>query len=98
MAKTLEERFEQFEDESGKFELIENPLHPSRDIHAFLLLASIIGLDKGCIVAGAEHDEIYLETGNIEEFEATVTDEQIRNLARCGITYTEGDDYLHKYV
>jgi hypothetical protein len=100
---TLEERFELFiYNEYLHFERIENPAHPVRDICAFLMLndlaPSIIahGPNAGRpdnIVACAEHDEIWLNT-DIELLEQVVTDEQIRDLVRCGVSYDSGVESL----
>jgi hypothetical protein len=88
----LHDRFEQFEAEFLKFERIEKPLSPRRDIHAFLLLDQIVP-GKRPIISAAEHDEYYLDI-ECDEFAGKVTDDQIRDLYRCGIRYDPSNDCL----
>ena len=60
MISNLAEVFEKFDDEFLNFEDIENKRSSRSDLHAFLLLDSLVP-GSGRIIAGADHDEIYLE-------------------------------------
>jgi len=70
-----------------KFERIENPRSRRPDLHAFLLLDELFPQDRD-MVCNASHDEIYLDVTDDEV--ATLTDEQILELVRCGVRY-DGD-------
>ena len=92
---TLEERFDAFEDEDLDFKQIAQPLHRRRDICAMMLLDQLLPApDPGDdIIAGADHDIVYLE-GDTEELNERITDDQIRDLIRCGIFYSGEHDGL----
>jgi hypothetical protein len=84
-----------FDDADGeylKFERIEKPRHPRRDIAAFILLAELVPGTKP-IVAASEHDEFYLET-DCDALAAAATQEHIVELARCGVRYDGQYDCL----
>lgn len=81
----LAEIFEKYDDEYGQFEKIEKKLSNRPDLHAFILLDSILP-GSGDIVSAADHDVIYLDA-NIEDFGAKATEEQILELVRCGVMY-----------
>lgn len=90
------ERFDQFEDDHLEFDRIEQKLHKRPDLHAFLLLDSLFPGDSD-MVSGASHDEIYLAV-DAEELNKVATDEQIRDLIRCGVFYSSGTDSLMMFV
>lgn len=96
---TLEERFEQFEGDYIKFEDIAKPLHRRADICAFLMLDSLCPPeDKGRdIIGGAEHDAIYLDV-DVDTLAESITDEQIRDLVRCGVMYDSENDGLMMFA
>lgn len=80
----LKERFDLFEDEEYlKFERVEVKRSGRPDLHAFLLLDKLCP-DTRDIISASEHDEFYLSI-DIEKFEEIVTDDQIKELVRCGI-------------
>lgn len=85
------ERFEQYASEFFRFSLVDNKRSKRADLHAFLLLDSIFGGDSD-IVQGAEHDKIYL-CGDPE----ALTNVQILELVRCGVTYDEETDSLRMF-
>lgn len=89
---SLRERFEQFEAEYIKFERIEHKLSSRTDLHAFLLLNSLQP-GTGDMISASEHDEFWLDI-NCEQLAAVITDEQIRDLVRCGVRYDEDLDSL----
>ncbi len=70
-----------------KFEFVENRRSQRPDMHAFLLLDSIVPGDKD-IVGDAQHDEIYLSVGD-EELAEKITPEQVLELVRCGVRHGE---------
>jgi hypothetical protein len=78
--------FTEHEKEHGKFERIENPRHPRRDICAFLMLHDLDPKDKVKIVAGAEHDGIWLDT-DCDELAKQACEQHIIDLIRCGVMY-----------
>lgn len=88
----LHDRFEQFEAEFLKFDRIENPRTNRPDLHAFLMLDEIQP-GKRDLISAAEHDEFYLSI-EIDDFAEVVTDEQIRDLHRCGVRYDSECDCL----
>lgn len=89
---SLRERFEKFDDDFLKFSDIANPVHRRPDICAFLMIDAISpGLND--IVQSAEHDVIYL-AGDIED----ATDEQIRDLRRCGVFFDPQVESIGMFV
>ena len=86
--------FEKHNDEFLKFDRVENKLHTRPDIHAFILLDQLVP-DKGDMVAGASHDEIYLDTTPEDAFKAA-TEAQLIDLIRCGVRYS--DDIFCMFV
>lgn len=92
---SLAERFEKLNktDEHRKFERIENPRSNKRDLHAFLLLEELFPRPRdGVIISDAMHDLYYLDYTQ-EELE-TLSDEQIVELLRCGVIYSEEDESI----
>ena len=88
----MNERWEQFADEFLKFERVENKRSQRRDLHAFLILDELQpGTSK--IISAAEHDEYFLDI-DCEKLAGIITDEQIRDLYRCGIRYDNEYDCL----
>lgn len=91
--KSLHERFKEYDREFLKFERIESPLNNRPDLCAFLMLDKLIPGGTGDIIASAEHDEFYLNF-DCDAFNSAVTDEQLRDLVRCGIRYDAEYDSL----
>ncbi len=99
----LKELFDKHDGEYLKFDRIANPLNPRPDMHAFLLLDTILPPNP-CwdgnfrdMVDAAKHDKIYLSI-DCGELEKIVTEEQVRDLARCGIGYDEETNSLYSFV
>jgi hypothetical protein len=93
----LEEIFEKdLEDyqssEHGKFERVVNKFSTRPDLHAFILLDKLVPSTVS-IIAGAEHDKIYLET-DIEELAKFATKEDIIDLIRCFVNYESDGLYM----
>ena len=91
---TLGEMFEANEDEFLWFERIENPMHQSPDLCAFLMLHALapktnVGDGKVAdMISAAKHDEFYLST-DVDELAKVVTLENVRDLVRCGVRYDD---------
>jgi hypothetical protein len=92
MNVNLHERFQQFEDEFLKFGRVETKRSNRRDLHAFMLLDELLPGARP-MIAASEHDEFYLDIdcGKLAE---VVTDEQIKELHRCGVRHDKGYDCL----
>lgn len=84
--------FEKYADEYIKFDRIGHPLHPRPDICAFLMLDNLVPGDRD-IVSASEHDEFYLSVAP-EELAKVATEDDIRDLVRCGLRYDESYDSL----
>lgn len=89
---TLKERFVQFEEDYIKFEDVKVKLSNRPDLHAFILLDHLIP-GTSDIVCAAEHDEFFLSI-KPSKLNKVATDEQIRDLVRCGIRFDENTDCL----
>lgn len=88
----LHDRFEQFDHEFLKFELVQSPKSQRRDLVAFMLLDSLVP-DSGALISASEHDEYFLDT-DCEALNAIATDDQIRDLVRCGVRHSREYDCL----
>ena len=84
----VHDRFEQFDDDFLKFDRITNKKTNRPDLHAFLLLDEIFTEPHGIIQAD-EHDKIFLDID--EEKSSKLTDDQILEIVRCGVRYSEYD-------
>lgn len=95
---TLEERMHAVDDEFGKFDRVTNKLSNRSDLHAFILLDKLMpGGDWPFpdLIAAAEHDQIYLSI-DCDKLNDVITDEQVLELVRCGVMYSE--DSLSLFV
>ena len=88
----LKEVFEKYSDEYIEFDRIVNPRHQQPDICAFLMLADLVPNLGRDVVAGAEHDKIWLDT-DCEKLAEVATD-----LIRCGVMYDEDTESLSMFV
>lgn len=86
--ENIEAVFDKFDDEFLKFERVENRLSNRPDLHAFLLLDKLVPSDRD-MVSNASHDEIWLEVDLEALVAAGITEDQIRDLVRCGIRIDE---------
>lgn len=99
----LEEIFgEKYEDEFLKFDKVTNKKHPCPDIHVFLTLDELAphnypSGERSDIIAGADHDVIYLAT-NVEEFAKVATEEQCVDLIRAGLIYDADYDSFKMFA
>lgn len=92
----LHDRFEQFKDEFLKFDRIDNPRSKRPDLHAFLMLDEIQPGDRE-LISASEHDEFFLDI-DCDAFAEQATDDQIRDLRRCGVRYDSELDLLCMYA
>ena len=91
----IHERFEQVHDDFLKFELVGNKLSTRPDIHAFILLNEIFP-DNRDIVCAAGHDVIWLDVDG--EKIASLNDDQVLELTRCGVMHDEESDSLSMFT
>ena len=84
------------ETEYLEFTRIKTPLHRRPDMHAFLLLDSLVPGNRDIVIA-AEHDEIWLkvEPADIADI---ATKEQVVELIRCGVRLDEDGDCFCMFV
>lgn len=81
-----------------KFAGIKNPRSARHDVHAFLLLDSLVEVTSPQkMVMAAEHDLIYLET-DCAALAEVITDAQVQELRRCGVVYDESLNCLEIFV
>lgn len=86
----LQDAFEKHMDgEFLKFDRVEPKLSQRADMHAFMLLDRLAP-GKGDMISAAEHDEFFLGT-DCEELAKVITDDQVRELVRCGVRYGDYD-------
>jgi len=87
--------FEQDDNEYIKFERIsaDQRRHIRPDLCAFLYLHEKLGGD-GDAVAGARHDEIWLDWDNLEG----LTEEDVIYLKRCGVRWSDECDRLAMFA
>ena len=85
------EIFRERDDEFLKFERIESPLHPCHDLCAFLLLQNLCPSNN--MIAGSDHDIVYLDT-RVEDLNEVATEEDIITLLRCGVFLSSESDCL----
>lgn len=88
----LIELFDLRDEEFLKFDRVEKKLSQRADLHAFMLLDRLCP-GKMDIVAGAEHDEIYLEVG-IGELAGAIKESELVDLIRCGVRYNKDFESL----
>ena len=95
-AEDLSEFFEKYDDEFLNFEMVEMKLSSRPDLHAFLLL-NRLSPDTDDMVAGAEHDEIYLSV-DAQIVAAAATLQELIDLHRCGVRYSRELNCLVMFV
>lgn len=76
------------------WEKIEERFASRRDLHAFILLDKLLPDPNGRdLISASEHDIYYLAV-DPEELAEVATEEQLRDLARCGVRYEEDTESL----
>ena len=93
------ERFNAIKDEheSRNFSEIAKPRSSRKDLHALLLLAELDAGSTKAIICAAEHDIIYVGV-DLASFVDTITDEQLIELAICGMMFDDDGDGFSMYV
>jgi hypothetical protein len=71
-----------------EFDSVENKRSGRADLHAFLLLDSLVPGARD-MVSAAEHDEIFLEV-DVSKLAELITMDQVRELSRCGVRFSDG--------
>ena len=80
--------FEKHEDDYLDFAAVSDKMSKRPDLHAFMLLDKLLPSDSD-IVSAAEHDEIFLDVELDDLAKAGITEEQVRDLVRCGCRGSE---------
>jgi len=86
------ERFESVDDDYIEFDRVENKKNSRPDIHAFILLSELFPNKTSNMVCAAGHDQTLLDVEG-DEIEK-LTDDNILELVRCGVSYDENTDSL----
>lgn len=79
-----------------KFDRVKNKLSTRPDLHALILLNSLLPGDDD-IICGSEHDQYWLNV-DCDELAKVITEEQVLDLIRCGISYDEYLNSLYSFV
>lgn len=95
-SKSIKELFQDFTDEYIKFERVENKLSSRPDIHAFILLNELCPGNRD-IISYAKHNEIWLDIDD-DLLAKNATDEQIKDLHRCGVQWDSHAGCLAMFV
>jgi hypothetical protein len=91
----IKEIFEKYENESYKFELVQNKLSQRGDMHAMIMLDQLFPGGYG-MVSAAEHDQIWFNVS--WEDVNKLTEEQIRTLNQCGVWFDHKYQSLSMFV
>ena len=92
----IDERFEQFDDDAMKFGGVANKLSQRPDLHVFLFLDAKFPRPGRDMVSAAEHDTIYLSVNG--EQADSLTDDEIHDMRRCGVMYSDEHDCLFMFA
>ncbi len=88
--------FKEFETEFLKFDRIETKLSQRPDLHAFLLLDKLVPGTED-MVSYATYDEINLSV-EPKDLAKVATEDQLRDLHRCGVRHNTGFDTLEMFT
>jgi hypothetical protein len=89
---SLKEMFAECEDAFLEFDEVKSRLSDRADLHAFIMLDRLQPGSQDMITA-SEHDEFWLSI-DCDKLAEVVTPEQVRDLTRCGIRYSEEQNCL----
>ena len=89
----FEQLFEEYDDEYLEFDKIENKFSNRPDLHAFLLLDKLLPSDHD-IISASEHDQFWIGV-DINELLEVITEEYVKELIRCGVSYDESVESLY---
>lgn len=97
----MRDLFSKYNDEFLEFENIPDSRKLSKraDLNAFLLLDNLLSSSESTenIISAATHDEYYLSI-DVEELARFITEEDIKDLLRCGIRYDSSYDCLARFT
>lgn len=79
--------FEKHNTEYSEFDRIKKPITKRPDLYAFLMLENLCPSNVG-IIAGAEHDEIFIDV-DLDRLAEVITEQDIINLIRCSVRLEE---------
>jgi len=89
----IEKIFEKHFDEFLKFERVKNKKSNCPDLHGMILLEKLFPSEKAYdMICSGEHDRVWLKI--CEDQLDDLTDENVIELSRCGISYDEEFDSL----
>jgi hypothetical protein len=82
----------------GDFHRVVNPLHPCPDICAMLLLHKLVPRPRGAYaIAWAVTGHIHFNV-DLDKLASVITEDEVRTLAFCGVTYQRNSDGLEMGV
>ena len=88
----MKEWFAKYDTDYLKFDFIEKKFSTRADIHAFILLDNLVpGICD--IIYDSNHEYVILNI-NIEVLAEVITEDQVRDLRRCGITLDDEGERL----
>lgn len=93
---TLQEMFDECDEDYLEFDKWTDAPSKRADLSAFILLDQLQP-HGGDIINASEHDEFFLSI-DCEELGKVITLEQVRNLRRCGVMYSEDYDSLSMFA
>lgn len=94
MIKTVSEMFKDNNDEYCHFERVKNKISNRADLHGMILLDKLF--PGSCdIIVSAGHDKVWLSIG--DELD-NLSEDNVIELLRCGISYDESGESLYKFV
>ena len=97
--RELRRMFNRADDEFLAYDNIkpERRFHTRPDINAFILLDKLVPGTRDMVCA-SEHDEIWLDVDFELLAKSAVTEEDVRDLVRCGVRYDEHSDSLAMFT
>lgn len=94
----IPETFEKYADEYIAFNIKDvRAVSKCHDLCAFILLDKLVPTQYSDIICAAEHDEIWLWT-DVKKLAEVASEEDIKFLVSCGVTYSGDHDCLCMYV
>lgn len=82
--------FEKYGEDYLDFPAVADKMSKRADLHAFMLLDQLLP-EGGDIVSAAEHDEIFLDIELDDLAKTSITEDQVRDLVRCGCRVSDWD-------
>ena len=96
----LEKIFAKYKDEFLKFDRVQTPKHPRRDISAFILLHELappVDTIYDSIISSAEYHQIWFYV-DINTVAKNAKEDQILTLIRCGVIFDTENNEFSMYV